>query len=78
MVVRRAGVPIVPAAIDGSFAAWPRGRKLPRFHPIHVLFGPPLNIKGLSDEQITALIDRALRDLFEQLKAMRRDRARGN
>lgn len=76
MVVRRAGVPIVPAAIDGSFAAWPRTRKLPRPHPIHVLFGPPLHIEGLTDEQITALIDRTLRDLFAQLKTMRRDPAK--
>lgn len=34
----RANVPIVPAAIDGAFAAWPRGR-LPRIHPIAVQYG---------------------------------------
>ena len=39
------GVDIVPAYIHGSFAAFPRYRRLPRPVKIHVIFGPPLPIK---------------------------------
>lgn len=38
----RARVPIVPAAVAGTFEAWPRGRKLPRRHPVRVHYGPPV------------------------------------
>ncbi len=37
-------VPIVPVAIDGSFAAWPVGKRFPpRLHPIRVTFGQPFD-----------------------------------
>jgi 1-acyl-sn-glycerol-3-phosphate acyltransferase len=42
VAARRAGVPIVPAAIRGAYAAWPRSRKLPRPGPITVRFGAPI------------------------------------
>lgn len=42
VAARRAGVPIVPAAICGAFEAWPRTRKLPRPGPIRVRFGAPI------------------------------------
>lgn len=42
LAARKAGVPIVPASIRGSFAIWPRSRRLPgpgriavRFAPVH-------------------------------------------
>ncbi len=48
LVIRRAtDVAIVPAVLDGSFQAWPKGRKLPHAHPIHVMYGPPLQLEGL-------------------------------
>jgi len=40
VAARRARVPIVPAAIQGAFEAWPRDHKLPRPHRIRVRFGP--------------------------------------
>ncbi len=76
LVVRRAGVPILPAAIDGSFQAWPRNRKFPRPGVIRVLYGPPLVIDGMNDQEITDLIDRTLHDLFEQVAALRRSAMR--
>lgn len=42
-IARRAGVPVIPAAIDGAFEAWPRGRPIFRAGaPCAVAFGPPL------------------------------------
>jgi long-chain acyl-CoA synthetase len=38
------GVPIVPCLIEGTFAALPKGKLLPRRRPICVTFGPPLRM----------------------------------
>jgi 1-acyl-sn-glycerol-3-phosphate acyltransferase len=46
VAARRAGVPIVPAAITGAFEAWPRHRRLPRPGAVHVRFGAPLTAEG--------------------------------
>jgi 1-acyl-sn-glycerol-3-phosphate acyltransferase len=43
MVASRAGVPVVPAVVDGAFEAWPRHEILPRPFPIVVAFGEPLS-----------------------------------
>ncbi len=60
----RAGVPVIPAAIAGTYEAWPRSRKFPRAHPIRVHYGPaisPQEWTGRSPEEITAMIrDRLL------------------
>ena len=42
VAARRAGVPIVPAAIQGAFEAWPRSRKLPRPRRVAVHLGAPI------------------------------------
>lgn len=42
MIAERAGVPVVPAAVDGAHEAWPRSRLLPRPTTIWVAFGRPL------------------------------------
>ncbi|HEY7676246.1 MAG TPA: AMP-binding protein, partial [Candidatus Methylomirabilis sp.] len=36
------GIPIVPTAIEGTFAALPVGRALPRRQPVRVSFGPAI------------------------------------
>jgi 1-acyl-sn-glycerol-3-phosphate acyltransferase len=60
----RARVPIVPAGLAGTFEAWSRSRRFPRFHPIRVHYGPPIlphQLDGLDTDAITALIrDRLL------------------
>jgi 1-acyl-sn-glycerol-3-phosphate acyltransferase len=43
------GVPVVPAFIRGSGAAWPKGRRLPRPRNITVTFGPPLRFERRDD-----------------------------
>ena len=43
MIALRAGVPVVPAAIEGTYEAlWARRFYLPRRHPLSVRFGEPL------------------------------------
>ena len=68
VVIRRAGVPVVPVVIDGSFQAWPRWRKLPHPHPIRLKYGPPLKTEGLGSEEIIALMDKTLRDMLAELR----------
>jgi 1-acyl-sn-glycerol-3-phosphate acyltransferase len=63
-IARRAGVPLVPVALDGAFDAWPRQRKLPRPAVVHVVWGEPLVpqiMDQLSDEQLVAEVERRIR-----------------
>jgi 1-acyl-sn-glycerol-3-phosphate acyltransferase len=65
VLAQRAGVPIVPAGIAGTFEAWPRGRRLPRPHPIRVHYGraiQPADLAGLEAEAVVALLSARLRD----------------
>ncbi len=58
-LVARSKVPIVPAAIAGSFEAWPRSRSFPTAHPLRVHFGEPISpeqIARLAPDDLTALI----------------------
>lgn len=42
-IARAAGVPVIPVFVEGTFAAWPRFRRLPRWHRgFEVRFGPPI------------------------------------
>jgi 1-acyl-sn-glycerol-3-phosphate acyltransferase len=70
LIVRKAGVPIVPVIIDGSFDAWPRTRKIPHPHRIKVLYGPPLQIDGLKGEAIVRLIDETFHKMFADVKKL--------
>lgn len=42
LAARRAGVPIVPASIQGAFRAWPRHRRFPAPRRVRITFGPAL------------------------------------
>ncbi|MFF0669757.1 lysophospholipid acyltransferase family protein [Streptomyces tendae] len=39
----RAGAPVVPCAMIGTFEAQPPGRKIPKLHPVVIRFGLPLD-----------------------------------
>jgi len=80
----RAGVPVVPAAVAGTFEAWPRRHLFPLPHPIRIEYGPaifPADLAGMAPEAVTGLIrDRiadcqreALRGLTRDLRAGRDD-----
>jgi 1-acyl-sn-glycerol-3-phosphate acyltransferase len=63
-IARRAGVSLVPLAIDGAFDSWPRGQRLPRPATICVQFGTPIEpaeVAVLSDEQLTREIETRIR-----------------
>lgn len=68
LVIRRAGVQVVPAIIEGSFQAWPRSRRIFRAHQIAVLYGPPLQTDGLKAGEITALIERTFHAMRDELR----------
>jgi 1-acyl-sn-glycerol-3-phosphate acyltransferase len=73
VIAQRARVPILPAAIAGSFEAWPRSRPIPLPHPIRVQYGPmitPEHIDGMTAEAVTSLIRTRILDC--QLEARRR------
>ena len=42
LISSRAGVPVVPAAVEGSLKAWPRGRLLPRPAMVRIAYGEPI------------------------------------
>lgn len=41
MIATMADVPIVPTYVEGTFEAWPIGRRLPRLRKIRVFYGEP-------------------------------------
>jgi 1-acyl-sn-glycerol-3-phosphate acyltransferase len=58
-IARRSGAAIAPVTIDGAFAAFPRGKVLPRPHKIRLTFHPAFDaeaISRLSDEELSALV----------------------
>jgi 1-acyl-sn-glycerol-3-phosphate acyltransferase len=58
-LARRSDAAIVPVAIDGAFAAFPRGAALPRPRPIRLVFSQPINseqYEKLDDEQLCELV----------------------
>lgn len=68
-------VPIVPAYIRGTYAALPKGRSLPRPHPVEIVFGPPIDMaayqhrKGSeSNYDLYREITRETRRAIEQMR----------
>ena len=50
LLAERAGVPVVPAVIEGAREIWPRKRKMPRFFlPLRILYGKPFRVERGSD-----------------------------
>lgn len=68
LIVRRAGVPVVPAVIIGAFEAWPRQRRFPRPRPIRVEYGPAMDLAGLPSDEIVAEVDRTLRQMLRTVQ----------
>ncbi|MER7678889.1 lysophospholipid acyltransferase family protein [Streptomyces sp. NPDC096934] len=51
----KAGVPVVPCAMIGTFEAQPPGQKIPDFRPVVIRFGEPLDFSryaGLENEKV--------------------------
>lgn len=70
LIVRRAGVPVVPIAIEGSFAAWPRDRaRMFRPHPVWIQFGPPMQLQKLKAHEIVGEIEGTMRKMLAELRS---------
>jgi 1-acyl-sn-glycerol-3-phosphate acyltransferase len=68
VLVSRAGVPVIPVGIAGTFEGWPRWRLLPVPHPIRVHYGAPIrpeDIRGMDAEAVTALIGKRMEECLE-------------
>lgn len=73
-LVETRAVPIVPVYIEGSFAAWPVGRKFPRRSTITVRFGTPILSAAVApqafgrsrDESIAAAVQAAVAALADE------------
>ena len=62
-LARRANVPLLPVAVDGSFAAWPKWEKYPRRTMIQLQIGEPIwpeQLVKLTDDELVAEIQRRL------------------
>ena len=46
-VALKAGVPIIPVRIDGTYDAWPRWDRKIKRHPVRIEFRPPLHLPKL-------------------------------
>jgi 1-acyl-sn-glycerol-3-phosphate acyltransferase len=68
LIVRKAGVPIVPVVVEGSFEVWPYNQTFPKPGRVKVLYGPPLKIEGLKGDAIVVLIDQTFRRMLVEIK----------
>lgn len=73
----RAGVPIVPAGLAGTFEAWPRSSPMPRPRAIRVHYGEPIapeSLEGLDSEAVLKRLGAGLRDSVAKAReGLRRD-----
>ncbi|MFF0587660.1 lysophospholipid acyltransferase family protein [Streptomyces sp. NPDC003781] len=58
----RAGVPVVPCAMIGTFEAQPPGRKIPKLHPVVIRFGEPLDFSRYAGMEGEKAVLRAVTD----------------
>jgi 1-acyl-sn-glycerol-3-phosphate acyltransferase len=72
----RSGAAILPAAIDGSFQAWPRSKRLPRLAQIRVHYGEPIpaaEVARRSDRDLIAEAERRVCQYVAQLREPQTD-----
>jgi 1-acyl-sn-glycerol-3-phosphate acyltransferase len=50
-IALKAGVPILPCVVDGSYDVWPRWDRRPRRAPVRVAFGPTFRLPQLHDRR---------------------------
>lgn len=68
VLAARTRVPVVPAALAGTFEAWPRTRAFPRPYPVRIHYGRPIapeEMTGLDSDAITALIRDRIKECQE-------------
>ncbi len=73
LIVRKAGVPIIPVAVDGTGRALPKDAIALRPTPVRVQFGPPMDVAHLKPAQIVRAVDRELHRLLAEVRRRARD-----
>lgn len=70
LLVKKAGCPVVPAAITGAYENWPRTRKFPApwRRRVRIRFGEPLVMEGTDGEAFLARIRSEIERLIEAEK----------
>lgn len=63
-------VPVVPVHIAGTFAAWPRQRRWPRFRPVRVSFGDPIAATGVRGDGAQRRPDQIADDIRGRVAAL--------
>ncbi|MEV7319657.1 lysophospholipid acyltransferase family protein [Streptomyces sp. NPDC093970] len=58
----RAGVPVVPCAMIGTFEAQPPGKLIPNIHPVVIRFGKPLEFSRYAGMENEKAVLRAITD----------------
>lgn len=66
----RAGAPVVPTYIGGTFDAWPRTRKLPRRAPISIHFDRPIRVDERPGESKRERQERIRSEIASRLRAL--------
>ena len=67
----RSGAAILPAAIEGAYAAWPRGQRFPHPGPIRVHYGPPIppeEARRYEERELVEEVQRRVRYYRDQLR----------
>ena len=60
-------------AVDGPFAAWPRGRTLPRPKRTSIVISEPIpasQVAAMSDEELASRIRRQIQDCHKKANAV--------
>ena len=75
----RSKVPIVPAAIEGAYQAWPRSHNFPRPGQVDVWFGRPIEpavIQKLDERELLQTVEQQVRQCFTDLRHQRQKSGR--
>lgn len=67
-IAMRAGVPVVPVTIRGTFALLPKTTLAPRPGRVDVFIGEPIETAGLDDKQLPAVVDAAKHAIEQKLE----------
>lgn len=68
LIVKKAGVPVVPCIIEGSYRAWPKGGKIFRPAKVYAVFGPVMKLEGMKSAAIVETIERTFRTMQADLR----------
>ena len=67
----RSGAAILPVAVEGAFAAWPREQKFPGRGRIFVRYGPPLQpeeIRGRDERELLVEVERRVHQCLADIR----------